>query len=305
MEFIVKPPSFGASNYAEFIYEYGKSVPKDTIYTLLILLNAYLKCDLLKLQLRDYALPILFFPNMVLSGDLALGEPMPDKFGVREVWVPFIKNPNLCNNESHIENTVFGSNIKRTINSVKFYMNLKVDIDSQQPTILTWGKSLQPAIQAVMMWFDFLTKPPLDPSPKIGFWDKIRLLAHGVIQFNWAENSELHLNMKGSTDPYEIHEFGAGLTFCWKGNTSLTVHENSNPADFLKIRSQSFILGVRNFDALYEKDKFSKIMMRLDGNVLWRLGLLLKWVIYNIQDKPEDPLSLILIIRFTWQTLLF
>lgn len=274
MEFIVKPPSFGASNYAEFIYEYGKSVPKDTIYTLLILLNAYLKCDLLKLQLRDYALPILFFPNMVLSGDLALGEPMPDKFGVREVWVPFIKNLNLCNNESHIENTVFGSNIKRTINSVKFYMNFKVDIDSQQPTILTWGKSLQPAIQAVMMWFDFLTKPPLDPSPKIGFWDKIRLLAHGVIQFNWAENSELHLNMKGSTDPYEIHEFGAGLTFCWKGNTSLTVHENSNPADFLKIRSQSFILGVRNFDALYEKDKFSKIMMRLDGNVLWRLGLL-------------------------------
>lgn len=274
MEFIVKPPSFGASNYADFIYEYGKSVPKNTIYTLLILLNAYLKCDLLKLQLRDYALPILFFPNMILSGDMALGEPMPDKFGVREVWVPFIKSPKLCGSESHIENTVFGSNIKRTINSVKFYMNLKVDIDSQQPTILTWGKSLQPAIQAVMMWFDFLTKPPLDPSPKIGFWDKIRLLAHGVIQFNWAENSELHLNMKGSTDPYEIHEFGAGLTFCWKGNTSLTVHENSNPADFLKIRSQSFILGVRNFDALYEKDKFSKIMMRLDGNVLWRLGLL-------------------------------
>ncbi|KAL6930245.1 uncharacterized protein HGUI_03590 [Hanseniaspora guilliermondii] len=274
MEFIVKPPSFGVSNYAEFIHKYGKSVPKDTVYTLLILLNAYLKCDLLKLQLRDYALPILFFPNMVLSGDLALGEPMPDKFGVREVWVPFIKNPRLCDNDSHIESTVFGSNIKRTINSVKFYMNLNVDIDSQQPTILTWGKSLQPAIQAVMMWFDFLTKPPLDPSPKIGFWDKIRLLAHGVIKFNWAENSELHLNMKGSTDPYEIHEFGAGLTFCWKGNTSLTVHENSNPADFLKIRSKSFILGVRNFDALYEKDKFSKIMMRLDGNVVWRMGLL-------------------------------
>ena len=274
MEFVVKPPSFGVSKYADFIYEYGKKAPKDTIYTLLILMNVYLKCDLLSLQLRDYALPLLFFPNMILSGDMALGEPMPDILGIREVWVPFIKNKKLLDPDSIIENSVFGSNIKRTINSVKFYMNLKVDIDSQQPTILTWGKSLQPAIQAVMMWFDFLTKPPLDPSPKIGFWDKIRLLAHGVIKFNWAENSELHLNMKGSTDPYEIHEFGAGLTFCWKGNTSLTVHENSDPADFLKIRSQSFILGVRNFDALYEKYKFSKIMMELNGNVLWRMGLM-------------------------------
>lgn len=268
MDFVFKQPDFGVENYAEFVYKYGKRVPVDSIYTLLILSNIKLNTKLLKLQLRDYTLPILHFPNMVLSGDMVLGETMPDDFGIREVWVPFI---NGC---SDSVNNVFGSNIIRTINSVKFYMNLKVSIDSPQPTILTWGKSLQPAIQAVMMWFDFLTKPPLDPSPKIGFWDKIRLLAHGVIKFEWAETSELHLNMKGSTDPYDIHEFGAGLTFCWKGGTTLTVHENSKPSDFLKIKSKSFILGIRNFDALYQEDKFSKILMVLNGDVLWRLGLM-------------------------------
>ncbi|OBA27604.1 hypothetical protein HANVADRAFT_30865 [Hanseniaspora valbyensis NRRL Y-1626] len=268
MEFIVKPPSFGIDNYAKFVNEYGKGVPMDTVYTLLILLNVTLNLKMLKLQLRDYALPLMNFQNTILQGDLILGETMPDAYGTRQVWVPFIKG---CNKDA---NNVFGSNIIRTINSVKFFMNLKVNIDSPQPTILTWGKSLQPAIQAVMMWFDFLTKPPLDPSPKIGFWDKIRLLTHGVIKFEWAENSELHLNMKGSTDPYDIHEFGAGLTFCWKGGTTLNIHENSNPADFLKIKSKSFILGIRNFDALYQEDKFSKILMELNGDVLWRLGLM-------------------------------
>ncbi|XBW34496.1 hypothetical protein QEN19_000041 [Hanseniaspora menglaensis] len=268
MEFDIKPPSFGVDRYADFVFKYGKGVPISTVYTLLIMFNANFNAKMLKLQLRDYPLPLLFLPNVVLNGDIVMGEVMPDEFGIREVWVPFIKG---C--DTKISN-LFGSNVSRTLNSIKFYANLNISIDSTMPSLLTWGKSLQPAIQAIMMWFDFLTKPPLDPSPKIGFWDKTRLLFHGFIKFEWSERSELHLNMKGSTDPYAIHEFGAGLTFCWKNGTSLTIHESSNPADFLKIKSKSFVLGVRNFDSQDQKNRFGKIMMELNGDVLWRLGLM-------------------------------
>ena len=270
LDLMVKEPNFGVENFPDFIWKYGKHVPKDTKYTTLIPMNISWSTDLLKFQLRDYLLPILSFSGLTLDGDVCFAEQDADYKNKRSVWVPFIKQ----DEELEKTNSIFGSHIIRTLNSVKTFMNVRFNIDHRDPSIITWGKSLQPAYQAVMIWFDYFTKPPIDPSPKIGFWDKFRLLIHGKMVWNWSPRSELHLNIKGSSDPYKITDDGAGLTFAWREGTCLTIHGSSNPKDFLVIQSKGFLLGIRDFTTLSQKDRFRKALMQLKGDVTWKAGLL-------------------------------
>ncbi|KAL6949110.1 hypothetical protein ACO0QE_001600 [Hanseniaspora vineae] len=270
LDLMVKEPNFGVENFADFIWKYGKHVPKDTKYTTLIPMNISWSTDLLKFQLRDYLLPILSFSGLTLDGDVCFAEQDADYKNKRSVWVPFIKQ----DDELEKTNSIFGSHIIRTLNSVKTFMNVTFNVDHKDPSIITWGKSLQPAYQAVMIWFDYFTKPPLDPSPKIGFWDKFRLLIHGKMVWNWSPRSELHLNIKGSSDPYKITDDGAGLTFAWREGTCLTIHGSSDPKDFLVIKSKGFLLGIRDFTTLSQKDRFRKALMQLKGDVTWKAGLL-------------------------------
>lgn len=264
----IRKPSFPLLKCADFLHEYGKGIPKDTSYTTLLPLGIILETSRWEFRLRDYPLPILFFPNLMLCGDLVFAERVPQAYSERSVYVPFV--PMALREEHNALDSIYGSNIVRTLNPVKTYMNLKCQIDSAIPTTITWGKALQPGYQSVMIWFDYLTKPPLDPSEKLGFWDKIRLLIHGKLSFEWANDSNIHLNIKGSHDPYLITDDGAGLSFCWGGNAKLSIHESDDPTEFLKITSDSFLLAIRDFTSPL---RLEKVLMKLNGNVLWTMGL--------------------------------
>lgn len=100
---------------------------------------------------------------------------------------------------------------------------------------------------------------------------------HGKWIYEFSEESEIHLNIKGSHDPYKITDDGAGLAFCWSGGTTIYVHNSTDPKEFLKIESQRFQLAVPDFAKV---SKFDKVFMKLDGRVIWTLGLLLNKAIY-------------------------
>ena len=85
-------PSFAIQSYSDFLYEYGKGIPKDTIYTLLIIMGISFKTELWELRLRDYPLPVLSFPNTSTDGDIAFAEQMPDDVSLYTVFVPFVKS---------------------------------------------------------------------------------------------------------------------------------------------------------------------------------------------------------------------
>jgi hypothetical protein len=72
-----------------------------------------------------------------------------------------------------------------------------VDINSSSPTRLVWGTSYQPALHDAMQVLDSFTKPQMDPSDKIGFWDKMRLIIHSHFKFNWKGGGDVHLTLKG------------------------------------------------------------------------------------------------------------
>ncbi|CCF55979.1 hypothetical protein KAFR_0A05440 [Kazachstania africana CBS 2517] len=276
------PPSFSLQQYSDFLFEYGKGVPKDRRYTLLIPLGIDFKTGLWELCLRDYPIPVVSFPMTSTQGDVVFAEKMPNDLALYTTYVPFV--PSTDNEEYRKQNSIYGSHIIRTMNSVKIYINIQSSVSATTPVNITWGKSLQPAFESLMLWFDFLTKPKLDPSKKLGFWDKIRNLIHGQWSYLFSDNSQLHLNIKGAHDPYKISNDGAGMTFCWTGNTKLIINGASNPEEFLKIESKKFELAIRDF---LVPSKFDKVFMTLEGNVVWKLGILFE--AGDIDKAGETP----------------
>lgn len=269
LTFNIKHPSFEIDKYMDFIHHYGKGVPKDMLYTLLIIMGVDLYSDLFELRLRDYPIPVMSFNQVKTTGDIIFAEKMPNEGSNRSIYVPFVKS--VASVPYNIHNSIYGSHILRTLNSVKIYYNLDSVTTTSLPSYLTWGKSLQPAFESLMLWFDYLTKPPLDPSEKLGFWDKFRYIVHGRWVFRFLQDSSFHLNIKGSYDPYKIADDGAGLSFCWSKDAAVKIHDSSDPTEFLKIESSRFLLAIRDFT---EVDKFDKIYMNLNGDVVWKLGLL-------------------------------
>ena len=277
----ISPPSFPVNDYHDFLFDYGKGVPKDKSYTLLILMGIDFRTNLWELRLRDYPIPVLSLPDTHTTGDIVFAEKMPEKQkGLHSIFVPFV--PTAADPRYITQNTIYGSNIIRTMNSVKTYFNIQTTVESGSPTHITWGKSLQPGFESFMLWFDYLTKPRLDPSEKVGFWDKFRFLFHGKWLYNFSEKSDLNINIKGAHDPYKIVDDGAGLSFCWSGGTALQIHGTPDPKEFLQFQSKSFKLGVRDFTAI---DNFEKVLMQLDGDVTWKMGLMFE---EGDLDNPGD-----------------
>jgi hypothetical protein len=80
---------------------------------------------------------------------------------------------------------------------VKTYSDMHIDINSAYSTRITWGTSYQPAIQDMMQVIENFTKPAIDPSERVGFWDKIRLTFHSRFKVSWKGDGDVHLILKG------------------------------------------------------------------------------------------------------------
>lgn len=286
LDVTVSPPSFQLSSYASFIHKYGKGVPKSRAYTLLIPMGIDIRTGLWELRLRDYPIPAVSFPDTHTTGDIVFGEKMPEDISLRSIYVPFV--PSASEEPFREANSIYGSHIIRTLNSIKAFFRIKTSVVSSTPATITWGKSLQPGYSSLMLWFDYLTRPQDDPSTKMGFWDKFRYLVHGKWTYEFSPTSEFHLNIKGSHNPYKIADDGAGLSFCWSSGAVIQIHGSKDPKEFLKIESKKFQLAVRDFTA---SNKFDKVLMKLEGHVMWKLGLLFEQGdIHNAgQDERSAP----------------
>lgn len=277
----IASPSFPLDQLPDFIYEYGKGVPRSSVYSFSIPLGVEIKTGKVEFLLRDYPLPIISFPDATITGDIVFAEHMVTKLSTRSIFVPFLLNLPQPYNKTY---SIYGSNIVRTLTPIKTYMNLKCTVKSCSPTIITWGKSLQPGYQSVMLWFDYLTKPPLDPSEKLGFWDKFRLLIHGRFEFDWHSNSYVHFNIKGSEDPYKIVDEGAGLSFCWGEGVKMVIHGSDDPQEFFKIESKKFMLNILDFS---NTNHIDKVLVKLSGHVLWKVGMLFEAGFFETAGQQE------------------
>jgi hypothetical protein len=205
LEIVIDKPSFPISEYPRFLHRVGKGMPLDTQYALLIPMHVQVQMGEAKIHLRDYPLPLLHFPaigsiqssrlpSVLIKTDFVIAEEFRNIESSRVSRVVVVPQETTTAGEL---TGGYAVDVRRTVAPVKTYSDMAIDINSAYPTRITWGTSYQPAIQDMMQIIENFTKPAIDPSERVGFWDKIRLTFHSRINVSWKGDGDVHLILKG------------------------------------------------------------------------------------------------------------
>jgi Mitochondrial protein from FMP27/Domain of unknown function (DUF2405)/RNA pol II promoter Fmp27 protein domain len=206
LHLVVDKPSFALSDCPQFLHEVGKGMPLDMQYSLLIPMNISLDMGEARVMLRDYPLDLVHVPairpgqpprlaSWSLRTDFVIAEEFRDAQSTRNVKVDIV--PLGRHNDDDHKLSGFSLDVRRTVSPVKTYSKVLIDINTGLPTTISWGTSYQPVIQDMMMIIEGFTKPEIDPSDRVGFWDKIRLSFHSRLTVNWKGDGDVHLRLKG------------------------------------------------------------------------------------------------------------
>ena len=172
-------PTFPPGNLASFLHEQGSGLPLETCYSLLIPMHLNITLTAVQVSLRDYPLPLLYIPSragdgtspsVVFDSNLVIAEEMGPSQSVD--WIPC---PVDGLEDSVAYNHPFVVRVPKTLMPVKTYARPLVSVLADQTTAFAWGVSYSPAIQDVVRVIDSLTPETRDPSPHLGFWDKVRI----------------------------------------------------------------------------------------------------------------------------------
>ncbi|KAK0653480.1 UPF0648 protein C3H5.09c [Lasiodiplodia hormozganensis] len=301
LNFIVDKPSFPISELPAYLNRIGKGMPFDMQYSLLIPMNVQINAGEARLTLRDYPLPFVHvpairsgqsarIPSLSLKTDFVIAEEYRDRESSRLLDVEVVP-PEIS--ESGEKSGGFSVSVRRTIAPVKTYSDMKVEVNTNYPTRITWGTSYQPAIQDMMQVIEGFSKAAMDPSDKVGFWDKIRLSFHSKINIAWKGDGDVHVILKGSRDPYKVTGDGAGFTLCLRNDVQLNICQEDDPKKFLTVDSGVAIFAVpdlSHYARMVEQEEsdsesiisgssfkqgasFRKTAMKLSGNVRVMIGL--------------------------------
>ena len=169
-------PSFPMEELPDFLFDIGGGQPRDSEYSLLVPLNLDLAVSSITINLRDYPLPLFAVKGkpgteataLTFRTDLVIAEQMGPIQSV-EWWDCVIVEEDFGLRGA----SKFHFDIPKTIMPVKTYANPEVNATTKETTEICWGISYSYTIQDVMRILETLSSAPRDPSPSVGFWDKV------------------------------------------------------------------------------------------------------------------------------------
>ncbi|KAI9651933.1 MAG: hypothetical protein M1831_007475 [Alyxoria varia] len=302
INFVIDKPSFPMSECADFLHRVGKGLPKDTEFSLLIPTSAQFNMGECRVTLRDYPLPLLHIPaikpgqsprlpSWSLKTNFVIAEEFRSHQSTKDIRIMVIPPDKL---EPGEKRGGFAVDVRRTVSPTKTYSDMKVDINTARDTRITWATSYMPAIQDMMQVVEGFTKPQVDPSERVGFWDKIRLGFHSRIHVAWKGDGDVHLMLKGSRDPYVVTGYGAGFVMIWRNDVKWNIHQEDDPCKFMTVDSGDYVLAVPDYSGYarraskhsnsqidgggsypnaQENAILKKVIMKLSGKVRWQFGL--------------------------------
>jgi hypothetical protein len=309
----IDKPTFPMKELPDFLHKVGKGMPRDMVYSLLVPMHLQVDMGEAKVSLRDYPLPLLHVPSlkpgqpsrlpaMSIKTNFVIAEEFRGAAATRRVKVSII--PPRRPEPGSLKTGSFAIDVRRTIGPVKSYSDMTVDINTAQPTRITWGPSYQPAIQDMMMVIESFTKPQLDPSERVGFWDKIRLTFHTRVRVAWRGDGDVHFALKGTRDPYQATGNGAGFLMCWRNDVRWNIHVDDDPKRFMTVDSGEYVLAIPDYSHQVRDERrkqgeddtssvedsskseaafFKKVVMKLSGKVQWLAGLVFEKAIVDGQ----------------------
>ena len=243
----ITAPSFSLSNTPAFVQDVGEGVPLDTEYSLLLPFRIYCSGAKTSIFIRDYPLPLLRVPEdksarrdfrtaWTLSGDVVIADELGDVTGA---W---LKSMILLPSRN------FSVDLLRVASPLKFFSIVDIEVHTPEVTYIAWSMSTQPAIEDIIRIIDSFTPSPIDPSPKLGFWDKVRLMVHSRTTIRFLGQGDLALWMKGKKDPYSLSSTGAGIIKVWRGRVECKLGYSNTENELLQIFSNEYILAVPTLD---------------------------------------------------------
>lgn len=299
---VIDKPSFPIDEFPKFLNRIGKGMPMTMKYGLLIPMSFNLEMGEARVNLRDYPLDLLHIPGLrpgqsprlpswSLRTNFVIAEEYRDHESARQVDVELVPATELPDGS---RSDPFRVKVWRSVTPVKTYSDPVIEINTSLPTSISWGVSYQPVIQDMMKIIEGFTKPEVDTSERVGFWDKIRLSFHSRIKVVWKEDGDVHLRLKGSRDPYVVTGFGSGFVMCWRRDVKWEIHSSDDPMEFMSVTSGEYVLAIPDYSAearwanessaeelenssasSEQKNAahFKKVIMKLSGDVKWAAGL--------------------------------
>ncbi|KAI8978602.1 golgi-body localization protein domain-containing protein [Pilobolus umbonatus] len=285
----IRPSEAEAFKSRCFVHEIGGQVPLDKQFSALIPFFFSIETGRTWIKLRDYPLPLLYVPaNQVddseciswsLNGQYVIVDETGSSKGSRIVPVPIVPSG-------------YTLSCVRNGASIKFYSKVDYTIWSKGISSICWSPSYSPAVQHILRVLETIAMPKADPSPRLGFWDKVRLSIHTRVKYDFRNGSELAFVVKGTRNPYTLTGRGAGLTKVWNKQVISLLGYSNPESEFLQIMSQEFILAVPDLikggyvpelpdSPKYDREKiqyesncrFSKVILRLTDGVRLGIGL--------------------------------
>ncbi|KAI9095836.1 golgi-body localization protein domain-containing protein [Phlyctochytrium arcticum] len=189
------PPTLPAETVEDSLHILDADTPARNIYDELKARNILITMGGLSLRLRDYHLPLLHLPAghhncWRTEGLLIIAEPLSGIESKRAVSIPM---------EPLLDEPLI---VTRAVNSTKIYSQLATTITTSSAMQLCWGAAIEPGMSEMMSVFDSFTKPNVDPSAPIGWWDKLRLIMHGHNVVHITGGGGIRARILGSTSPY-------------------------------------------------------------------------------------------------------
>lgn len=197
---VITKPGLDRKQIIDYMGKMSAPFSDDVNFSLMVPLNIRWSMAEAKCTLRDYPLPLIRVqrvnkneqkPAFYMETTMVIAEELADDDSV--MYVPVKVIPEGC---GHNGASPFVLEIAKTIMPVKTYAEPKFKISSKKTTEFTWGNSYQPAIQDLMKVIETLSHPPRDPSPRVGFWDKFRLVLHWKPIVDFVGPCHLHLKGK-------------------------------------------------------------------------------------------------------------
>jgi hypothetical protein len=162
-------------------------------YLTLFARKVELRWSAFELQLRDYPQPLVRASETRLHGLLIIEEVMPPPQSMRTDHVVVGNCEGGGVGDVRIK-------VRKGMTPIKVYHDLRW---TSKELEVYFGACVEPVLAQFSVLVDLLSNPSVDPSPPLMWFDKMRLLRHGVVDIRV---DTFTLGLLASYDPYDARE---------------------------------------------------------------------------------------------------